>query len=56
MALMRGDCPVGGVKVTGYATEASRYCAINWREYTITGNTGAADEKQHLYLQCRHTM
>ena len=25
---MRGDCPVGGVKVTGYVTPAARYCAI----------------------------
>ena len=44
-ALMRGDCPVGGVKVTGYATEAARYCAITGGEYTITGNTGAVDEQ-----------
>ena len=27
-ALLRGDCPVGGEKVTGYVTEAGRYCAI----------------------------
>ena len=27
-ALMRGECPVGGVKVTGYVTPAGRYCAI----------------------------
>ncbi|NJD58798.1 MAG: DUF333 domain-containing protein [Anaerolineae bacterium] len=44
-ALLRGDCPVGGVKVTGYATESGRYCAISGGEYAITGNTGAADER-----------
>ncbi|PWB52698.1 MAG: hypothetical protein C3F13_11190 [Anaerolineales bacterium] len=44
-ALMRGDCPVGGVKVTGYATEAARYCAITGGTYAITGNSGAADEQ-----------
>jgi len=26
-ALLRGDCPVGGRKTTGYDTEAQRYCA-----------------------------
>ena len=26
-AMMRGDCPVGGVKTTGYDTEAQKYCA-----------------------------
>jgi putative hemolysin len=44
-ALMRGDCPVGGVKVTGYATTAGRYCAITGGEYAITGNSGASDEQ-----------
>jgi TolB protein len=44
-ALLRGDCPVGGVKVTGYATPAGRYCAITGGEYTITGNSGAEDEQ-----------
>ncbi len=44
-ALMRGDCPVGGVKVTGYITEAARYCAITGGEYAITGNNGADDEQ-----------
>lgn len=32
-ALMRGDCPVGGLKLTGYATPAARYCAILGGEY-----------------------
>lgn len=27
-ALLRGDCPVGGIKITGYETEAQVYCAI----------------------------
>lgn len=26
-SLMRGDCPVGGIKTTGFDTEAQRYCA-----------------------------
>lgn len=35
-ALMRGECPVGGVKVTGYITEAATYCAITGGEYAVT--------------------
>lgn len=27
-ALMRGDCPEGGVKITGYDNDAEVYCAI----------------------------
>jgi putative hemolysin len=44
-ALMRGECPVGGIKVTGYITPAARYCAITGGEYAITGNNGADDEQ-----------
>ena len=44
-ALLRGDCPVGGVKVTGYVTEAGRYCAISGGTYAITGSNGASDEQ-----------
>jgi dipeptidase D len=44
-ALLRGDCPVGGVKVTGYVTTAAAYCAITGGEYAITGNSGAGDEQ-----------
>ncbi|HSO22945.1 MAG TPA: DUF333 domain-containing protein [Chondromyces sp.] len=32
-ALLRGACPDGGLKVTGYATEAARYCAITGGTY-----------------------
>ena len=44
-ALLRGDCPVGGVKVTGYSTPAAVYCAITGGEYATTGNAGAEDEQ-----------
>ena len=43
-ALMRGDCPVGGIKITGYITPAAQYCAITGGEYAITENSGAEDE------------
>jgi putative hemolysin len=44
-ALLRGECPVGGVKVTGYVTPAARYCAISGGTYAITGNSGQDDEQ-----------
>ena len=44
-AVARGQCPVGGVKVSGYNTSAARYCAITGGQYTPTGNEGAPDEQ-----------
>jgi putative hemolysin len=44
-ALLRGDCPVGGLKVTGYITPAAQYCVITGGTYAITGNNGADDEQ-----------
>jgi putative hemolysin len=35
-ALMRGECPRGGLKVTGYSTHAARYCAITGGRYDVT--------------------
>jgi putative hemolysin len=35
-ALLRGACPVGGIKVTGYVTPQARYCAIRGGDYAIT--------------------
>jgi putative hemolysin len=44
-ALMRGDCPVGGLKIAGYITEAAVYCAITGGTYTITGTDAAGVEQ-----------
>lgn len=44
-ALMRGDCPAGGLKVTGYITDAAVYCAITGGTYTITGTDAAGVEQ-----------
>ncbi len=44
-ALLRGECPVGGRKITGYVTAAARYCAINGGRYDITANSGAENEQ-----------
>jgi putative hemolysin len=44
-ALLRGRCPVGGRKITGYVTAAARYCAITGGRYDVTANSGADDEQ-----------
>lgn len=44
-AMFRGNCPVGGIKVTGYVTPASQYCAITGGEYAITANDNMENEQ-----------
>ncbi len=44
-ALFRGECPLGGVDISGYATDAAVFCVISGGEYAVTGNNGAADER-----------
>jgi putative hemolysin len=34
-ALIRGACPVGGLRVTGYSSASGRYCAITGGRYTV---------------------
>jgi hypothetical protein len=35
-ALLRGECPAGGIRVTGYITPQARYCAIRGGDYEVT--------------------
>ncbi len=44
-AMMRGQCPAGGIRVTGYATPAARYCAITGGRYTITAASNTPRER-----------
>lgn len=44
-ALLRGECPVGGRRITGYATQAGRYCAITGGTYAVTPGSGPNDER-----------
>ena len=44
-AMFRGDCPVGGVKITGYVTPAAQYCAINGGEYQVTDSSNTDQEQ-----------
>ncbi len=46
-AMLRGDCPVGGLRVTGYITPAATFCAISGGSYTMTKEAPAvAPEKE----------
>jgi putative hemolysin len=44
-ALFRGECPKTGLRVTGFATQAGRYCAITGGRYSITSPPGTAPER-----------
>lgn len=44
-ALFRGECPKGGLRVTGYVTPAGRFCAITGGRYTVSSPPTAAVEK-----------
>jgi putative hemolysin len=44
-AMLRGQCPVGGLRVTGYMTSAGRYCAITGGRYAVVAGSGTADER-----------
>jgi putative hemolysin len=44
-AMLRGECPVGGIKITGYTTLAAQYCAITGDMYQITGNSNTDQEQ-----------
>jgi len=44
-AMFRGECPVGGLRVTGYITPAARFCAITGGRYAVTARSGASDEQ-----------
>ena len=49
-ALLRGDCPVGGRRITGYATQAGRYCAITGGEYIDVTGSDAGNERGNCVL------
>ena len=44
-AMLRGECPVGGVKITGYVTVPAQYCAITGGEYKVTGGSNTDQEQ-----------
>ena len=44
-AMLRGQCRTGGIKVTGYATPAARYCTITGGTYRVVGASNTPEER-----------
>jgi putative hemolysin len=44
-ALFRGECPIGGKKITGYVTPAAQFCVITGGSYDITAQTNTEKEQ-----------
>jgi putative hemolysin len=44
-ALFRGECPIGGKKITGYVTPAAQFCVITGGSYNITDQTNTEKEQ-----------
>ena len=44
-ALFRGECPIGGKKVTGYVTPAAQFCVITGGSYNVTEQTNTEKEQ-----------
>ncbi len=49
-ALLRGECPVGGIRVTGFVTPASRFCGITGGKYATTGQRNTSTETSSCLL------
>jgi len=45
-ALFRGECPIGGVKLTGYENEAQRFCAMTGGDVNMENNTCSKNGKK----------
>jgi membrane-bound inhibitor of C-type lysozyme/putative hemolysin len=54
-AMMRGDCPAGGIKVTGFVTSAARYCAITGGAYKVTSGSNTTNEQGTCTFQSGRT-
>src|SRR5262245_24930086 len=44
-AMFHGDCPVGGLRGTGYIPPAARYCAITGGRYAVVSDSGKPGEQ-----------
>lgn len=44
-ALLRGDCPAGGIKLTGYVTPAARYCVLRGASYQVLSASNLPTEQ-----------
>jgi putative hemolysin len=44
-ALLRGECPAGGLRITGYVTPAARYCALRGGQYQVLSGSNTPAEQ-----------
>ena len=44
-ALLRGECPAGGLRVAGYVTPAARYCALRGGQYQVLSGSNTPAEQ-----------
>jgi putative hemolysin len=44
-ALLRGECPAGGLRLTGYVTPAARYCALRGGQYQVLSGSNTPAEQ-----------
>jgi putative hemolysin len=44
-ALFRGECPIGGKKITGYVTPAAQFCVITGGSYDVTAQNNTEKEQ-----------
>jgi len=54
-ALFHGKCPLGGVTITGYGTDAATYCAITGGKYSATANKNQTNEQGNCTLPAGNT-
>lgn len=47
-ALYREECPLGGVKISGNATRAARYCSVRGGRYEVTRSASDSLKEQGL--------
>jgi putative hemolysin len=53
-AMLRGHCRVGGRRITGYAAQAARYCAITGNDYAVTHDSPGVEERGTCTLRNGH--
>ena len=55
-ALFRGDCPEGGVKITGYVNEAEIFCAIIGGEVEVVGESTMCKRVDGTYCNAQSNL
>ena len=49
-AMLRGTCRTGGIRVTGFVTQAARYCAITGGSYAVMSGSNTPGEQGRCAL------